>query len=399
MSIQNIVSKILANDDESSYAILVYVDLNELFTKEFTLKYLNEILKNNPILTQTIVEEHGNLVLCDIELFDTNKCFTLEYSKQCEFETYIPQLLNKPFTEYKFYMFFCVDTEAKKSRMYFKIHHSYSDGYKLIQMLTEPFYAKKNDNKLPLFKRKTTFLSSMYYWVIATITLIMANIISFKHIILSPNTRTEHIKASTDFITCKPFELDKIKEFVKKRNMSINDFLYALMIKSDKIYTQKDRTLNTCSPINGTNLTKTNNAYMILNSIDNSHDNEVLFKHVNTTFNNYKYSLYIPFIIMIINNIATFINVKDLSWYYDNMIKNVDYVYTNMIGPHVDKLTVQITDIKFLTTAKNSAIVYNIISCKNNINIVCSFKKGIIKDKVRFEASIHEAYHDLMDTT
>jgi hypothetical protein len=102
---------------------------------------------------------------------------------------------------------------------------------------------------------------------------------------------------------------------------------------------------------------------------------------------------------MIINNIATFINVKDLSWYYDNMIKNVDYVYTNMIGPHVDKLTVQITDIKFLTTAKNSAIVYNIISCKNNINIVCSFKKGIIKDKVRFEASIHEAYHDLMDTT
>lgn len=31
-----------------------------------------------------------------------------------------------------------------------------------------------------------------------------------------------------------------------------------------------------------------------------------------------------------------------------------------MIGPHVDKLTVQITDIKFLTTAKNSAIVYNV---------------------------------------
>ena len=92
------------------------------------------------------------------------------------------------------------------------------------------------------------------------------------------------------------------------------------------------------------------------------------------------------------------ININIISYFYDKIINDVDYMYSNVIGPNVDKLSINITDMKFLMTAKNSTIAYNIISCKNNVNIICSFKKGVIKDKLLFEEAIYKAYNDLMDT-
>jgi hypothetical protein len=47
----------------------------------------------------------------------------------------------------------------------------------------------------------------------------------------------------TDFIICKPFPLDKIKKIAQQKNITINDFLYSLMIKTDKLYTKKNRNI------------------------------------------------------------------------------------------------------------------------------------------------------------
>ena len=93
-----------------------------------------------------------------------------------------------------------------------------------------------------------------------------------------------------------------------------------------------------------------------------------------------------------------YINIKLLSYFYDNVIINSNYIYSNIIGPNIDKMSLNITDFKFLLTAKNSAIVFNAISSKNNVNIICSFKKGSIKDKLLFEEAIYKAYDDLMNT-
>lgn len=404
--INNIVSKILAKDDNGAYSILTYIDIDEEFNEEIILNYLNEIIKNNPILKQHFIEKNGQYVLYDIEQFDINKCLTIEYCKKSNFNIYMKSLLNRDFTEYKFYMFVCIDKEQKKSRLYFKIHHAYVDGYKLIDMLTKPMFKKQEDNTLPEFKRKTDFLSSIYYWIIGTITLIIANIIIFFKFIFFPknenkttdNKTNDNKNTSTDFIICKSFSFSEIKKFVEKRNISVNDFLYALMIKTDKIYTQNANVLQTASPINVSKLNETNNVCPIFNTVDNSLDNDSLFKTVNSTFNNFKYSLFIPFLSIIMNNIVTYLNINILSLFHDKIINNSDYIYSNIIGPPVDKLTVKITDIKFLTTAKNTAIVYNIISCKNNVNVICSFQKDIIKDKALFKKCIYKAYNDLIAT-
>lgn len=389
--INNCLAKILVSDCEESYTILTYIDIDESITEIFVFKYLNEIIKNNPILKQTVVEKNGDYVMCDIKSFDVSKSVSIKYVKHRKFDMYTSQILNTLLTEYKFCMLVCIDKDKHKSRVYFKIHHAYVDGYSLIYMLTEPLCIKKGIDNSRVFNRKTNFLNSIYYLIIGTITLIIINIFIISKIIIFPKYNNSIKKGtSTDFIVCKSFKFDKIKEVSEKHNISVNDFLYTLMIKADNIYTKKDTILTIGSPVNVTKKKELLNFCPILNSIDNSLDNESIFKIINTTFNNYKYSGFIHILCVIMKNMRPS--------FYDKVINEVDYMYTNIIGPDVDKLSINITDIKFLLTAKNSAIVYNIISCKNNVNIVCSFKNGVIKNKLLFEESIYKAYDELMDT-
>ena len=100
----------------------------------------------------------------------------------------------------------------------------------------------------------------------------------------------------------------------------------------------------------------------------------------------------------IINNFVSYINPKILLKYHTKIINNSHYIYSNVIGPPIDKFNIKVSDIKFLITAKSSEIVYNIISSGNNINIVCSFKKGNVKDKKYFKKCIYKGYKNLMNT-
>ena len=395
--INNIVSKIFKKDEESSYSILTYIDVDAELSRQYIYCYINEIIKNNPMLKQNIIEKNNQFVLCDIESFNINKCVAIKYYKKPNFNIYIKSLLNKQFSEYKFYMFVCINKEVKKSRLFFKIHHAYVDGYKLINMLTTPLYKKKEDNKLPAFKRNTSIFMSVYYYIIGTIMLMITNIMILCKIVRASQNIEDKNNTSTDFIICKPLPLNEIKQFVGKHNITVNDFLYALMIKTDNIYTQQERTIQSISSINVSNISQTNNMCPIFNLISNSHDNSSLFKTVHSTFNCYKYSLFIPILSGIMRNFASLINIGILSQCYDNIINNSHYIYSNIVGPPTSKLNIKISDINFLSTVKNSEIVYNIISCENKINIICSFKKGIIQNKKLFKKCIYKAYNNLME--
>ena len=168
------------------------------------------------------------------------------------------------------------------------------------------------------------------------------------------------------------------------------------MIKTDKLYRKQEKNLITSSPINISGTTQTNNMCPIFNIQSNSIDDYNLLKNIHSTFNNFKYSLFIPMLSYIINTITPNIELNILSKCYNNIINNSDYLFSNIIGPSINNLNINITDIHFLITAKNTEIIYNIISSGHNINIICSFKNGIIKDKKQFEQCIYEAYNILV---
>jgi hypothetical protein len=194
--------------------------------------------------------------------------------------------------------------------------------------------------------------------------------------------------APTHTIRCKPFLLSKIKAFTKEHSITVNDFLYSLMIKTDSIYTEKVRTLITVSPINTSGGTQLNNMMPIFNTLTNDMPIPDLFKSVHATFNNYKYSFYIPFLSVIIKLVGIILPMEVLQQLYRKVIYKCDYTYSNIIGPQIDI----VKDIHFVTLAKDKEIVFNIISSNDTVNIICSYKEGVLPDPDRFEAAIYKAY-------
>ena len=401
IELTNYASKIFFNDTNNSYFITTYIDYDEVFETEHIINYINEITTNNSRLTNIIVKMDNSFFLDDIKLLNINDYYTIEYTSCDNFDNYINTMLNDEITtQLKWKMLWCIDKESNKTRFYFKIHHAYVDGYQLIKILMP----QMNENKryvIPQIKRKPDLFETIYHYIIGTIVLIYINIRFLLNICYNLITKVDNKKpqTKTDFIICKEFNFQEIKTFTKKNNITINDFCYSLMIKTDKLYTNKERLLSMSSPINVSRSSQNTNICPVFNLVSNAYDNNTLFKIIHDTFNAYKYSLFIPLFSSFINNIAPFVHIDMVSKGYDIFTENTDYVYSNMIGPSFDGLNVKVSNICFLSSAKNKEIKYNIISCNNEkINIICSFKNGVIEDKARFEKCIYDAYQSLITT-
>jgi len=406
IELNNYISKLLYKDNNNTYSILSYIDLDEALTNEFILNYVNEIIIRNPMLKKMFIEKDDKLFVEDETNFNIEDYYKIEKTRSENFDDYIYNILNSKFDKnIKWNFLWLIDDNNKKSRVYFKIHHSYVDRKKLISILISPF---KNNDSSKKFKRKTSFLNTLYYYFIGTILLIIANIkiiinIFIKTIYKIDNNdlSEENTKTDTDYIIFKSLDLNKIKQFTKYNNITINDFLYSLMIKTDKIYRKNEKILTTFSPCYIPSNSETINVCPIFNEINNSYDNLTLLKKVNENFNNFKYSLFIPLLTFILNQVTSYLNINTLNFFYKSFINNIDYAITNIIGPSIEELNqqfkIKITDMRFLIVSKSNEIIYNMVSSGENINIVCSFKKGIVKNKTKFEKSLYKAYHKLIN--
>ena len=249
-------------------------------------------------------------------------------------------------------------------------------------------------------------MKTIYYYIIGTIILLLSNIKIIINLFIKTLFNLENINdfsikdnITTDYIIFKKLNLNKIKKFVKNNNITINDFLYSLMIKTDKLYRKKEKKILTGSPIYTYGKSNFINVCPIFNEINNSHDNKKLFKLVNNTFNYFKYSFFVPILTFIINTNIEYTNLDFVLYFYKYFENNVDYLFTNVVGPPINCCNVKITNIHFLLTAKRNEIIYNIISSGNNINIICSFKKGIIKNKKKFKKYVYKAYNNLINNS
>lgn len=400
IKLNNWISKLFYKNTDNSFFILIYIDVDEVLTNGYITNYINEIMSKNDILKKTIVEKNNSMFLDDVKSYNINDYITIKYTKFKHFNSYISNLLNTNFDkDLKWESLWCIDEETKQTRFYFKIHHSYVDGYKLINILMSPF--KKTDIT-EKFQRQTNIFNKIYYFLVGTIHLIITNLIiiikSLFNIYNLLNDNTDKTNANSDFIICKALSFNEIKIFTISKNITVNDFLYALMIRADKLYRCEEKNLVISSPINISGIKEqTNNFCFVLNSINNSYDNNILLKKVNNTFNYFKYSLFIPILNFIVNNIFYFVNINSLLTTYNNVCNNFDYVYSNIIGPQTKDFNVKVSDMHFIIAPKNTEIVYNIVSSnEQNINIICSFKKGTIKDKKRFKKCIYKAFKELI---
>jgi NRPS condensation-like uncharacterized protein len=398
--INNYISQILFNEKKGSYGILTYIDFDRIFDTDILLGIVNKVIKKNPILTQRIIDEKNKFYLEENSDFKITEHYDIHYTQFKKFNQLIHKQLNKEFDIW--YVLFCVDEKKCKTRMYFKIDHAYADGYKLIQMLISPFQqTPEPENLTSKFKRSSPgILSSIYYYLIGTLTVLILNIRFLYKVLCSPKIHTDNFyeNARTDYILFTKMDFKQVKEFTVRNGITVNDFMYALMIRTQYNYTRTTKQIYSASPINISKTSDTNNICPLFLSATNHHDNKTLLKNINHMFNCCKYSLFVPLLSYFIPKIIPFFNKQTILGLYSSISNECDFTFSNIIGPDCKSIgEFKIKDVHFLTNTKSNQTCFNIISYEDGINLIVSFREGLI-DKNRFKKCVWEAYKNLIAT-
>ena len=391
----NCISQILLQDLQHAYLITTYIDIDGLDATDATINdYMCSLICKHDILSKTALKTGSTYFYETHQNIDDPHHYRIEYCDAGTFDSYTMLFLNETMTT-PWNFLFCVDKGKHKVRMYFKIHHGYADGYQVIDILTTGF--SKQPPGIAKRREAACTSSTMYYYILGTIMLIIMNIqVVFK--ILTWSSPPLPPTSETDFIVCQPLALSQIKLFAKLAGITVNDYLYCLMLKTDALYHGRKRTIFSCSPINVSGTKDTNNMAPIFILSANTFDSNCrLFQHVHGLFNQFKYSLFIPLLFLVITNVLPNLNIYSrLSGIYTSIMDSVDYSFSNIVGPTLQTDKVSVTDIHFLTTAKSREIVYNIISSGDKINIILSFRRGVVADKERLNRCLRDAHQNLI---
>ena len=206
--------------------IVCFADYNGVFSKKIFIEYLDYLLENNDILHQNIVKKNNNNFL-EFNKIDIQKHYSIKKSDYKSFHKKTYYVLNKQYnTNWFFHLY--IDLNNNKSRVYFTINHAYADGYKIISLLTS---SKHYQYKTPNFKRKS---NNHYYVLIGTCILIFLYLKTLYNIYNKPKINITNT-SKTDYVSLH-FKLNKLKIVSTKNQLTLNDILYSLSIKTHYYY-------------------------------------------------------------------------------------------------------------------------------------------------------------------
>ena len=384
-------SKMFALED-NLYTITTYVDISKLYTKDEFEEKIKHIINTHPVLKNKVIETNNDIHMESVNELNIKDLYTINKDSYPNFDKHSDTIINTDFTsDIRWFFYYLEDTEQNKSRIYFKINHVYTDGSKLIDILNT---LVSNPSMKDARRKLTNIYDKLYYLIIGTLIIMFDTIKIFIKIIttfpkLYTHKKIEYIKAT--------LSLSDIKKYTNAKNITINDFMYSLMIRTDYLYNGKERDITTMCPIkiDNENGGFNNNVALIVIRTNNALENNTLLESIHRKFNSLKYSLYVPFFSFLIKNIACFFPVFYLKYLTNTILNVADYSYTNMIGPNAEYLD----DIHFLLKPNNKEVIFNIISSIDKINILCSYKEGIIDNNKKFEECIYKAYDSLMNNT
>ena len=409
IKLNDFVTKCLHSDKNNMCNILSILDFDEIWNKDVFINYLNEIIDKNTILKNYIEQKGDNFYwMEDSNLyFNIENFYTIKPENYKNFENATTTVLNDEFSsKYKWHFTVFNDYTNNKSRIYLKIDHSYCDGYNLISMLTIPL----NPNyKRPDFKRKPkNLLDQLYYFIIGTILLIIINVKIIWKLFFTQKDACNTINYSNNKmknIHCGAIKLKTIKNITAKYKVTLNTFLYALMVKTWYNYNKHiSDNIVSISPINTnstpTNMYNTNNIFFIFTEAAKCDDNVMLFHQIEEQFNLYKFSPFIPITNKMLLYLLPYVSQDFQTHMCNELFYNVNLSFSNIIGPKFDdnKLHkfVKVKNLQFSTVTKNNEICFNMMSFNDEININISFREKLIKHKKRFRKCFQRAYNSLI---
>jgi len=405
IKLNDFVTKHLHSDKNNMYNILAMLDFDKTWNKDLFVNYLHEIIDKNAILKNYIEQKDDNFYWVEDSTlhFNVDNFYTIKRENYKNFDNATNVILNYVFlSKYKWHFTILNDYKNNKSRIYLKINHSYCDGYNLIDMLTSPL----NQNyKRPDFKRQTNnLLDTLYYFVIGTILLIIINVNIIWKLCFTKKYGCNTINYSNNKmknVHCGVITLNKIKNVTSKYKITVNTFLYALMVKTWYNYNNKmSENVMSISTINTNNnpssIYNTNNIFFVFAEVAKCNDNVILFKKINDLFNLYKFSPFIPLTNKLLLYLLPYVPQDFQEHKCTDLFGNVNLSFSNVIGPKMDDTkNIKLNNMQFSTVTKNNEICFNMISFNDKININVSFREKLIKHKKRFIKCFQSAYNSL----
>jgi hypothetical protein len=391
IKINNLITKFFG--EKSCNIILSIFDFDEVFDETKFIDLLQLILHYSPNLKQTIEKQKNGYYWINNNQFNITNHYTIKNEKVTNFDTNTKNILNEPFLhKNKWHFTILNDIEHNKSRIYVKIDHSYCDGYKLADILLTPFSEKSYIK--PIFKRTNqTIFNIVYYYIIGTILLIILYINTLYSLYTKP-TITNYSNNKMNIISCGKIKIKKIKKITSKYNITINSFLYALMIKTWYKYTE-NKDIITFSPIYINN-NDNNNIFFVISKLNPCKTDVQLLTYINELFNIYKFSPFIYISNIVLHYILQYLPMSYHSQVHTTIFKNIILTFSNMIGPSNNLKKCNLDNIQYTTTTENNEVRFSLISYDNNITTNVSYREGIITDKKRFLKCYKEAYHELI---
>lgn len=409
IKLNDFVTKCFCSDKNNMYNMLSILDFDEIWNKDLFVNYLNELIDKNTILQNYIEQKDDNFYwVKDSNLdFNIDNFYIIKPENYKNFENATTRVLNDEFSsKYRWHFTVLNDYTNNKSRIYLKIDHSYCDAYNLISMLTIPL---KPNYQIPDFKRKpNNLLDQLYYFIIGTILLIIINVKIIWKLFLKKKYGGNKINYSNDKmknIHCSVIKLNIIKNITSKYKITINTFLYALMVKTWYNYNKKNSdNVVSISPINTnrtpTNMYNTNNIFFMFTEVTKYDDNVMLFKKIEEQFNLYKFTPFIPITNKMLLYLLPYVSQDFQTQMCDELFYNVNLAFTNVIGPKFDddkcNRFVKVKNLQCSTVTKNNEICFNMMSFNDKININVSFRENLIKHKTRFRKCFQRAYNSLI---
>ena len=196
------------------------------------------------------------------------------------------------------------------------------------------------------------------------------------------------------YLYCGTVKIKKIKNITSKYNVTINSFLYTLMIKTWYKY-RKNKNIITFSPIYINN-NDNNNISFIISNLNPCKTDIQLLTYINEIFNTYKFSPFIYISNIGLQNILQYLPMNCYSNICNKLFSNINLTFSNMIGPSNNLKNYNLKNIQYTTTTKNNEVAFSLISYDNNITTNVSYREGIITDKARFLQCYKEAYRELI---
>lgn len=391
LSADNYLSNILFIEKETTTNILVFIEFGRIMTEEEIHNYVETIVRKNTILRQYIVRRENQLFLENDTDFDIKKQYSVSDDPPNK-----TKLLNSEYkTKSRWFCSFVSENKDKTS-LFVKVDHSLADGHQLIRILTSPFSVDQTTNQ---FKRTSRgIFNKVYYWFVGTIVLILTLLKFVCKVLFQWKTTRREKNKPTKFMEFDAFSLSTIKNVCSQHNITVNDFMYAVLLKSYTSFTRKTSekkktNIYTISPIHISGKTHTNNVCPLLLNVAYSDDNPTLLQNVHSAFNNCKYSLFVPVLSFLLQMVSDYVNPELLSTMYRIASDNIDVVYSNVIGPTIP----DINNIAFVMNAQPNQLCYNVISCKDKLNLIVSFQDGFVKDEAFLKRCLTDAYNELIN--